>query len=116
MPSGPPVEPPDDPETWTDEEWLAWLAALDVDDPAHEEHAPRLARWRERPSTHVLGAAMLGLRDAIYGRPDDEVIVVRDASGEPPDGDQPVVHLDAEHPERSEVVVRRWRRRKEPGA
>jgi hypothetical protein len=113
--AGPPVEPPDDPEAWTDEQWLSWLATLDDDDPAHEVHAPRLARWRDRPSTHVLGAAMLGLRDAIYGRPNEEVIVVRDASGDPPDGDEPVVHLDPEYPERSEVVVRRHRH-KEPGA
>jgi hypothetical protein len=116
MPSGSPVEPPDDPEAWTDEQWLAWLAALDSADPGEEEPAPRLARWRERPSTHVLGAAMLGLRDAIYGRPDDEVIVVSDAPGDPPGPDEPVLRLDPEHPERSEVVVRPGRRRKEPGA
>ncbi len=106
-------EPPDDPEAWTDEQWLAWLAQEDA--PAGEEdRPPRLARWRQRPSTHALGAAMLGLRDAIYGHPDDEVVIVRDASGDPPDDDVPVVHLDPDHPERSEVHVRRQRRRREP--
>jgi hypothetical protein len=115
VPAGAPVEPPENPEEWSDDQWLAWLAALDADaDP--DERAPRLTRWRARPSTHVLGAAMLGLRDAIYGRPDDEVVVVRDASGDPPGDDEPELRLDPEHPERSQVVVRHQRRRKEPGA
>ena len=114
VPAGTPVEPPEDPEAWSDEQWLAWLAALD-ERAGPDEHAPRLARWRERPSTQVLGAAMLGLRDAIYGRPEDEVVVVRDASGDPPGDDEPQLRLDPAHPERSQVVVRHGRRRKEPG-
>ena len=101
-------EPPDDPEEWTDEQWLAWLDT--IDDDGRVAHAPALARWRERPSTHVLGAAMLGLRNAIYGPPDDEVVVVGEASGDPPGDDEPVVHLDLDNPERSEVIVRRRRR------
>lgn len=115
VPARSPVEPPEDPEEWSDEQWLAWLEALD-EGAVPDEHAPRLARWRERPTTHVLGAAMLGLRDAIYGRPDDEVVVVRDASGDPPDDDEPELRLDPEHPERSQVVVRSAKRRREPGA
>jgi hypothetical protein len=115
VPADGPVEPPANPEEWSDEQWLAWLGEVDEQaDP--DERAPRLARWRERPSTHVLGAAMLGLRDAMYGRPEDEVIVVRDASGDPPGGDEPELRLDPEHPERSQVVVRHGRRRKGPGA
>lgn len=102
-------EPPADPEEWTDEQWLAWLA---VTDPAtgtggaDDEHVRVVARWRERPSASLLGAAMLGLRDAIYGRPEDEVVIVADASGDPPDDDSPVVRLDPDRPERSEVKVR----------
>lgn len=109
----PPVsdEPPRDPEDWTDEQWLAWL--VDTDTLEAEEavrHQRVVARWRDRPSSQVLGAAMLGLRDAIYGRPDDEIVIVEDASGDPPgDEDAPIVHLDPDQPERSEVVVRRRR-------
>lgn len=109
-----PPQPPPDPEEWTDEEWLAWLEATDAADADPDMRPPRLARWRDRPGSSVLGAAMLGLRDAIYGRPDDEVVVVGETSGDPPDDDLPVVHLDPDHPERSEVVVRRRRRRPPP--
>jgi len=102
------LQPPEDPDAWSDEQWLAWLEQTDAGDEADEEEHPRVvARWRERPSAMVLGAAMLGLRDAIYGHPDDEIVIVQDASGDPPDDGTPVVHLDPEHPERSEVVVRR---------
>ena len=106
MPADPPPEPPEDAEAWTDEQWLAWLEQTDGE-ADEERETPRVtARWRDRPGATVLGAAMLGLRDAIYGRPDDEIVIVQDAPGDPPDDDGPVVHLDPEHPERSEVVVR----------
>lgn len=106
-----PGEPPYDAEQWSDDQWLAWLAATD-EAGGDDGEPPRLSRWRERPSSLVLGAAMLGLRDAIYGPPDDEVVVVVDASGDPSDDDQPEVRLDPDHPERSEVVVRRQRPRR----
>jgi hypothetical protein len=50
---------------------------------------------------------MLGLRDAIYGRTDNEVAIVQEAAGDPPDEDLHDIRLDPDHPERSEVVVRR---------
>lgn len=106
VPVEPPPEPPEDPEAWTDEQWLAWLRSTD-DEVAEAPASPRVtAKWRDRPGATVLGAAMLGLRDAIYGRPDGEIVIVQDAPGDPPDEDGPVVHLDPEHPERSEVIVR----------
>jgi len=105
-PGGPAGEPPADPEDWTDEEWLAWLEATDVDTTADLGSGPRLAAWRSHPVGSVLGAAMLGLRDAIYGRPDDEVAIVQEAGGDPPGGDLHDIRLDPDHPERSEVVVR----------
>jgi hypothetical protein len=108
--SDPPVQPPEDPEQWSDEQWLEWLEDTDVLDAeagGQDEHPRVVAHWRDRPAATVLGAAMLGLRDAIYGHPDDEVVIVQDASGDPPDDGTPVVRLDPEHPERSEVVVPR---------
>jgi len=99
-----PPGPPPDPEDWTDEQWLEWLEA--TDDPG-EERTTAPTRRHPRHRGGALGAAMLGLHDAIYGRPDDEVAVVVDAPGGPPDEDTPEVHLDPEHPERSEVVVHR---------
>ena len=50
---------------------------------------------------------MIGLHEVIYGRHDDEIVIVADAGGDPPGDDLPEVHLDPEHPERSEVIVRR---------
>jgi len=100
-----PAEPPADPEDWTDEQWLAWLEATDPgDDPGSR---PRLAAWREHPVGSVLGAAMLGLHDAIYGRIDNEVAIVQEAGGDPPDDELHDLYLDPDHPERSEVVARR---------
>jgi hypothetical protein len=103
-----PAGPPDDPEEWTDEEWLAWLEATDPG----EETAPGSApAHRPRLSGNVLGVAMLGLRDAIYGRPDEPVVIVQDAPGDPPDDELHDLHLDPDHPERSIVVRRRPTRR-----
>ncbi len=100
-----PEDPPDDPEDWTDEQWLAWLELTDPGDAP--DPRPRLAAWRSHPVGSVLGAAMLGLRDAIYGKPGDDIVIVQEAGGDPPDSDLHDIRLDPDHPERSEVVVRR---------
>jgi hypothetical protein len=102
-----PPTPPADAEDWTDEQWLELLKATDAAYPEHAGNPRITTRWRDRPGPQLLGAAMLGLRDAIYGHPDDEPVVVVEAPGGPPDDDQPEVHLDPEYPERSEVIVRR---------
>ncbi len=104
-----PGGPPEDAEAWTDEEWISWLEATD-DPDGHGAAGPVTPphRSRRRPAS-MLGAAMLGLHEVIYGRHDDEIVIVVDAGGDPPGDDQPEVHLDPEHPERSEVIVRRHR-------
>lgn len=58
---------------------------------------------------------MLGLHEVIYGPHDDQIVVVVDAGGEPPGDDLPEVHLDRDHPERSEVIVRREPPTPQPG-
>ena len=45
----------------TDEQWLAWLEATDIEEDP--EQGPRLAQWRTHPVGSVLGAAMLGLHN-----------------------------------------------------
>jgi hypothetical protein len=53
----------------------------------------------------MLGAAMTGVEEAIYGPKEERPGVYQDANGDPPD-DQPFeVLLDPEHPERSMVIV-----------
>lgn len=98
--------PPDDPEEWTDEEWLTWLIATDEDAPDDGSTSASLAHR----ATHftvgvVLGQAMLGMAKAIYGRGgDEEIVVVVDGDDSPRDDEPFRVHLDPEHPERSSVV------------
>lgn len=108
-----PEGPPEDPDDWTDEQWLSWLASTDGPDGGEGS----AAHTRRRPTGRAAGAlgnAMVGVYNALYGRPDDEVVVVADAPGDPPGDDHPLVRLDPEHPERSEVVVRS-RRGRQPG-
>jgi hypothetical protein len=111
---GGPIEPPADPEAWTDEEWLAWLRATDGagfggGDGDEACTGTRMTAFTRRPGAKALGAAMIGLRNAMYGVPEDEVVVVADAAGDPPNDDLHDVRLDPDHPERSEVVVRKPR-------
>jgi hypothetical protein len=110
-----PGGPPQDAESWTDEQWISWLEATDDPDGQDGHDTGRLRHWRQGRSAGMLGAAMLGLHEAIYGPRDDEIVVVVDAGGEPPGDDLPEVHLDRDHPERSEVIVRRGAAPPEPG-
>jgi hypothetical protein len=105
---GPPEDgPPEDPESWTDDQWISWLEATDDPDAPTEHGAGHPRHWSRGRSASMLGAAMLGLHEVIYGPHGNEIAIVVDAGGEPPGDDLPEVHLDPEHPERSEVIVRR---------
>ncbi len=101
-----PDELPDDPETWTDEQWLAWLEQVDEETPAEPDGHP--ARPRRSMPSSMLGAAMLGMHRAIYGDTEPDVVIVVDADGEPPDPEELEVHLDPEDPDSSTVTVRPW--------
>ena len=104
MPSG---EPPPDPEDWSDEQWIEWLKRTDAAD-GEDVSRPVTAFGRIAHSSggSVLGQAMLGMANAIYGRNDNEVVIVVDGSSQP-DADKPFsVRLDPDHPERSVVVFR----------
>jgi hypothetical protein len=103
---------PDDPEEWTDEQWLAWLAEGDAAERAAAEAAgpepPSLPSWRKGTvAGQFLAASMIGLAEAIYGHR-EEPAIVREAQGEPPDDDPLEVHLDPEHPEESVALIRPW--------
>lgn len=94
-------EPPTDADDWTDDQWLAWLRATDADYP-DDRPATTIGRLTRSGGGQALGQAMLGLANAMYGRQDDDVVVVAER-GEP-DRDQPfAVRLDPDHPV---VVVR----------
>lgn len=73
-------EPPQDPEDWTEEQWRAWLATAPPDPETGRAHP--LTRAASSAGGTVLGAAMLGLEQAIYGeRPKVEVVAEADADG-----------------------------------
>jgi hypothetical protein len=100
--------PPADPDDWTDEEWLDWLKTTDADVPAIDGAPPvtSIGRIAHTTGGQLLGQAMLGMAQAIYGRKDAEVVIVAEGDSEP-DADEPfTVHLDPDHPERSFVVFR----------
>jgi hypothetical protein len=98
---------PEDPESWTDEQWISWLDATDDPDAPGDSGGGHRPHWSRGRSASMLGAAMLGLHEVIYGPRGNEIAIVVDAGGDPPGDDLPEVHLDPEHPERSEVIVRR---------
>lgn len=103
-----PGEPPADPEDWTDEQWLVWLNATDGEAPVEEHPRPttRLGLITRSTGGHLLGQAMLGMANVIYGRKDDEVVIVAEGNSEPETDDPVTLHLDPDHPERSSVVFR----------
>ena len=98
---------PDDPEDWTDEQWLAWLAEGDLAVTEAPPAAPRRPSIKGGLGARMLAASMRGLQEAIYG-PQDEPAVVIEASGDPPDDEGLDVRLDPDHPDQSVVVVRPW--------
>lgn len=65
-------------------------------------------RFHHSALGEVTGAAMTGFAKALGWAVDpEEVTVVRDASGAPPNPDDPIdVHIDLDHPENSRIVYR----------
>ena len=104
---------PDDPQDWTDEQWLAWLAEGDAEERARLEAEqdsdhPPLPSWRKAPiAAQFLAASMLGVAEAIYG-PKDEPAIISEAPGEPPGDDGFELHLDPDKPDESVILVRPW--------
>lgn len=98
--------PPDDPDSWSEEEWLNWLADVDAESaPLPEGHPARPVR---SAGLQLMGAAMLGMHRAIYGSEDPQIMMVVDADGDPPDPEELEVELDPEDPDASRVTVRPW--------
>lgn len=94
-------EPPDDPDAWSDEQWIEWLHATEVE-PGTEARvfAPRLSS----SAGVVLGAAMMGLQKAMYGDVDKPEIVIEVPGKGRDDGTK--IDLDHDDPSASTVVLR----------
>jgi hypothetical protein len=100
----PATQPPSDPESWTDEQWLTWLKA--TDDAIEVGDVPSTVAFRVTHSAggQALGDAMRGLANAMYGPKDEDLIIVSETGGQPETDEPFVVHLDRDHPERSTAV------------
>jgi hypothetical protein len=100
--------PPADPEEWDDTTWIAWLKATDREVEAGAGGLPATAAGRMVHSAggQVLGQSMIGLARAIYGPQRNLPAIVIEANSEPESERLVALHLDAEHPEQSTVVVR----------
>ncbi len=101
------VEPPRDPNEWTDEQWLEWLKATD-DDAEYSGGSDSTILQRIVQSTpgQALGQAMLGMANAIYGRQDEDIIIVAEGNGDTTNDEPFAVQLDLEHPEHSSVIIK----------
>jgi hypothetical protein len=92
--------PPDDPDDWSEEQWITYLHDTEFDAPADQRaFAPRL----DSPASHVVGAAMTGLFNVIYGeqaKPD--VVIEAEANGK---DDGMKIDLDPDDPSASTVVL-----------
>jgi len=100
--------PPDDPEDWSNDEWLDYLAETDAAAaPAPGRPVSAAGAFARSGAGGAIGAAMKGLHRAIYGGQEDEIAIVADASGDPPGPEGLDVHLDPDDPGRSTVVVKR---------
>jgi hypothetical protein len=104
-----PDYPPADPEQWSSEQWIEWLKATDADAQADHGAPPvtRMGRVIQTGAGQLLGQAMLGMASAMYGRRDEEIVIVAEGDSEPDPDQRLSVHLDPDHPEQSFVVLRR---------
>ena len=94
--------PPADPNEWSDEQWIEWLVA--TDEAAEIDLTPSvLKRTASTKSGQVLGQAMLGMANAIYGAKESQVQIVVDNKEKSLEKDSFVVNLDFENPESSTV-------------
>jgi hypothetical protein len=99
--------PPRDAEQWTDDQWLEWLKA--TDGPATEqfdESVPLSSRVTQSLGGQMLGQAMLGLAQVIYGQKQEEVVIIAEGTSEPEEDEPFAVSLNHEHPEQSVVVFK----------
>lgn len=95
-------QPPDDPDDWTEDQWREWLANAPTDPESGQAHP--LTRAVHSSGGTVLGSAMLGLDQAIFGeKAKAEVVAEAEADGQD-DGD---IELDLDDPAASRITLHR---------
>lgn len=93
-------EPPEDPDDWTEDQWREWLASAPPDPDTGRAHP--LTRMATSPSGSMLGAAMTGLDQAIFGERAKAEIVIEAADPGDDDGD---LELDLDDPAASRIQL-----------
>ena len=92
--------PPQDAESWSDEEWIEWLESTDDSgDRQPPVSAPRKGR---SVGTQMLASVMLGFHEMIYGKQEEQQVQIAPAPG-PPDDEDIEVNLDPDDPSNSEI-------------
>lgn len=91
---------PADAEDWSDEEWIEWLDSTD-DDGEAQPYVPTTPKKRSLGG-QMLGAAMLGLHEMMYGKREERQVIIAPAPG-PPDDEDMEITLDPDEPSKSEV-------------
>lgn len=76
--------PPNDPEDWSDDQWQVYLQATaadaEIDGSTASGGASGFRRLRGSGAGSVIGAAMQGLEQALYGeRPKEEIVAEADS-------------------------------------
>lgn len=93
-------EPPDDADDWTEEQWREWLTNAPADPDTGRAHP--LTRAVRSSGGAVLGSAMLGLDQAIFGeKPKVEVVAEAEADG----ADNGDLELDLDDPAASRITL-----------
>ena len=88
-----------------------WVAPAVAERPRVGDPGNRpIDKFRGTAVGGVLAAGLLGLRDALEPRRDEEIVIVQDDAGGPPANDPIELQLDPDHPEESVVRVRPWLR------
>jgi hypothetical protein len=83
------------------------VSDVDVDPEADPNWVRPVDKFKRSSLGTVVAAGLLGVRDALEGRPEkEEVTIVSEAPAQPARGNIDLV-LDPDHPERSTAVVRR---------
>ena len=77
--------PPRDPDDWTDEQWQAYLAATAEapDSDAASQGALGFRKLKASAGGSVVGAAMMGIEQALYGEKAKEEVVAEAESDDP---------------------------------
>lgn len=115
-------QPPVDPQDWTDEQWLEWLDATDGQATVPGDEGDRLGerptvgdRVRSSPAARGMGGAMVALHEIFYKPKDEEVVIMAEAGGDPPDPDALELDLVPDHPEESTATIPAHRTKRPEG-